>query len=302
MPDVLAAICAAVSVLLAVSAARAPRSQLAIDVARRSTMDSQEAETAAEAAMPLWMRFVRPLVIGVASRVRGKWAGLSEEDIRRAGIDPARLRPDEVMALKVIAAGVCATAMLAVGTLVPGILTLLPAVTFAGYIAPSVVIRRRRQARRAQLLRELPDFVGLLKAFVTAGITMEQALHLISAQQAKAATHNLLAAEIRAALSEYGLGLSIDQALQAMAERVGLEELEMLASALAQGKRQGAAMERILRDQEAVIRLGQRNRATAEASRVGTRLVGILVLVYLPEFMVLIMVPLFYGIFLRAFS
>jgi hypothetical protein len=46
----------------------------------------------------------------------------------------------------------------------------------------------------------------------------------------------------------------------------------------------------------------QRNRALAAASRVSTRLVGVLVMVYLPEFLVLILAPLFYGIFLRAFG
>src|SRR5205807_9233389 len=170
------------------------------------------------------------------------------------------------------------------------------------FVAPSIAVTRRRVARRRRMLRELPDLVGLLKAFVSAGIPLEQALHLISAQQARGPEPNLLAEEIRRALSDFGLGMSIEDALLAMARRTGVEELEMLAAALAQGKRQGAAMERILRDQETVVRLQQRNRAAAEASRVGTRLVGVLVLVYLPEFMVLIMIPLFYGIFLRAFA
>jgi hypothetical protein len=52
-------------------------------------------------------------------------------------------------------------------------------------------------------------------------------------------------------------------------------------------------MEGILRDHEAVVRVQQRHRGATKASRVGTRLVGVLVLVYLPEFMVIIMTPLF---------
>jgi tight adherence protein C len=154
--------------------------------------------------------------------------------------------------------------------------------------------------RRQQLQRELPDLVGLLKAFVAAGITLEQALNLISAQQVRG--DNLLARELRQVLSDYGLGLDLSQALTAMADRVGLDELEMLCAALSQGKRQGSGLDRILRDQEEVLRMQQRNRATAQASRVSTRLMGVLVAIYLPEFMVLIMVPLFYGIFLKAFS
>ena len=152
------------------------------------------------------------------------------------------------------------------------------------------------------MLRELPDLVSLLKAFVGAGISLEQALHLISAQLGSGPQPSLLALEIRHALADYGLGLSIDAALQAMASRTGLTELEMLAAALSQAKRQGAGMERVLRDQETIARMQQRNRALAAASKVSTRLVGVLVLVYLPEFLVLILAPLFYGIFLRAFG
>src|SRR5258708_3793914 len=130
----------------------------------------------------------------------------------------------------------------------------------------------------------------------------EAALHLISAQLGEAPQANLLATEVRRALSDYGLGMSIDEALHAMAARTGVPELEMVAAALSQAKRQGAGMERVLRDQETIARMQQRNRALAAASRVSTRLVGVLVLVYLPEFLVLILAPLFYGIFLRAFG
>jgi tight adherence protein C len=243
-----------------------------------------------------------PLLTPVARRVTGRWAPVTEDELRRAGIDPARFGVAELVAMKVLGGIGGALLVLAVAVPVPALIVLLPAVSFAGFVAPSVVVTRRRVARRRRILGELPDLVGLLKAFVTAGIPLEQALHLISAQQGRGPAPTLLGIEVRRALSDYGLGMSIDQALEAMARRVGIEELDMLVAALSQGKRQGAGMSRILRDQETVIRLQQRNRAAAEASRVGTRLVGVLVLVYLPEFMVLIMIPLFYGIFLRAFG
>jgi tight adherence protein C len=234
--------------------------------------------------------------------VRPRWAGLRDEDLRHAGIDPERLGVSEVVALKLLggAAGGAAGVLLAL--VLPPASLLVPALAFAGFVAPSVVISRRRAARRRRMLRELPDLVGLLTAFTGAGIPLEQALHLISAQQAGGPSPTLLAAELRTALSDYGLGMPIDAALEAMARRTGLVEVELFAAAVAQGKRQGTGLERILRDQQTVARLQQRNRAAAEASRVGTRLVGVLVLVYLPEFMLLIMVPLFYGIFLRAFG
>jgi len=300
---VLATLVAVAAVFCLAAAMRAPRAQtLPTQLARLSTLTAGEAVRLREARRPAWERLLAPVIGGVARRVRPRWAGMDADDLRRAGIDVERFGVAELLAVKLLAAVVGAAVALLVAAAAPPLLVLVPAVTFGAFITPSIAVTRRRQARRRRLLRELPDLVGLLKAFVTAGITLEQALHLISAQQASCPDPSLLAQEVRRALADYGLGMSIEQALDSMARRTGVEELEMLAGALAQGKRQGAGMERILRDQETVVRLAQRNRAAAEASRVGNRLVGVLVLVYLPEFMVLIMVPLFYGIFLRAFG
>jgi tight adherence protein C len=266
-----------------------------------STLSARELAQEKTEDQPLWQKLFRPLLHGLAVRSNARWAGMTADDIRRAGIDPTVMTVEDVVAMKLLGAMLGAAVTLALSVALPSVILLMPALAFAGFLAPSVVIRRRRNARRNQMLRELPDLVALLKAFVTSGTTLEQALHLISTQQSSGGD-NLLAGEVRHALSDYGLGVNLEEALTLMAQRTGVEELELLAAALAQGKRQGAGMERILRDQESVVRMAQRNRVTADASRIGTRLVGVLVAVYLPEFMVLIMVPLFYGIFLRAFS
>jgi Flp pilus assembly protein TadB len=299
----MATVCAIAAVLcLAAALARPSRRRLPAELARLATLGPRELDARRDAARPVWERLLDPVVSRVARRVRPGWAGMSVDDLRRAGIDTDRFGLSELLAVKLLCAGVGAAVAMGIAVLVPGAILLLPAITFAGFVAPSIVITRRRVSRHRAMLRELPDLVGLLKAFVTAGVALEQALHLISAQQAATPRPNPLSLEVRRALADYGLGMSIEQALDAMARRTGVEEVQLLAGALSQGKRQGAGMERILRDQEQVVRMGQRNRAAAEASRVGTRLVGVLVLVYLPEFMVLIMVPLFYGIFLKAFG
>ena len=299
----MATLCAIAAVCcLAAALAGRPRHRLPAELARLATLGPGELDARRDAARPVWERLLDPVVSALAKRVTPRWAGMSLDDLRRAGIDTDRFGLPELLAVKLLGAGTGAVLAISLALLVPGAILLAPAITFAGFVAPSVWVTRRRIARQRAMLRELPDLVGLLKAFVTAGVALEQALHLISAQQASGPRPNPLALEVRRVLADYGLGMSIEQALDAMAHRTGVEEIQLLAGALSQGKRQGAGMERILRDQEQVVRMGQRNRASAEASRVGTRLVGVLVLVYLPEFMVLIMVPLFYGIFLKAFG
>ncbi len=298
-----ASLCAVLAVLcLAAALPQRRRRALPVELARLSTMDAREAALHRDAQRPPWERLLQPAVAVIATRVRPAWAGVGEDDLRRAGIDVDRFGVAELLTVKVLGGLGGALAGLLLVALAPGAVILLPGLAFGGFVAPSVVVTRRRAARQARMLRELPDIVSLLTAFVGAGIPLEQALHLISAQLADSPEPNLLATEIRRALSDYGLGLSIDEALHAMAARTGLPELEMLAAALSQAKRQGAGMERVLRDQETIARMQQRNRALAAASRVSTRLVGVLVMVYLPEFLVLILAPLFYGIFLRAFG
>jgi pilus assembly protein TadC len=131
---------------------------------------------------------------------------------------------------------------------------------------------------------------------------LEQALHLISGQLIQANPGNILATELSLALGQYGLGETIGPSLQRMADGGGVDELRTLVAAIAQGKRLGTGMELILRDQELIVRMAQRNRATATASQISTRLMGVLVGVYLPEFVILVMLPLFWGVILRAFS
>lgn len=299
----IAAVCAVMSVIcLANVFPQRRRSLLPIELARLSTMDTAEVTALRQMQTPTWERLFQAFVIRIAPKLQPQWAGVSNEDLRRAGIDPHRFGVIELLVAKVLGAGALAAMVIVLSTVVPAAFILLPAAAFMGFVTPSIVVHRRQRARQRQMLNELPDVLGLLRAFVGAGISLEQALHLISAQLTRGSKANLLANEIRTALGDYGLGASIDDALHTMGQRTGLSEVDMVVSALVQGKRQGAGMDRILRDQESVIRLQQRTRVAASASHVGTKLVGILALVYLPEFMLLIMGPLFYGIFLRTFG
>jgi tight adherence protein C len=293
----LAAVLSVMAVACLYQAILSPR-RLSLGLAKQSTMDGVEIQSQLTQAQTTWERLLFPLIASVSRHMQGGWTGMSETDLKRAGIDVERLGLAELMAIKVLAALAGLAIALSASALFPAAILLSPALAFLGFIAPSLVVRHRKSQRQEQILKELPDLVSLLRAFVSTGISMEQALHLISARPGD----SLLSREVRNVLSDYGLGTPIDQALDGMAQRSGIDELETLAHALIQGKRQGSSMERILRDQEQVVRMQQRNRASALAARVSGKLVGILVMVYLPEFLVLIMIPLFYGIFLKAFN
>jgi tight adherence protein C len=139
----------------------------------------------------------------------------------------------------------------------------------------------------------------MVRAFTVAGMPLERTLHVLSANTQP---DSVLRREIRLALGRYGLGSSIEQALLDIGPRTGIDDVATFVGAVAQCKRVGGGLEPTLRDQELMARMNQQNRSTAQAAAVSTKLLAVLGGIYLPEFVILIMVPLFWGIMQRAFG
>src|SRR5258708_21202311 len=157
------------------------------------------------------------LLHGVLRRLTGRLGvrarGITAQDLVEAGIDPESLTPAEVTTLKLLFAAAAAAPALVLTSVLPGLLLLMPAAAWIAFVAPSISCSLRRSRRRAIILGELPDVVGVLRAFTNAQVPLEQALHLVSRQLADADPDNLLAAERRHALGHYRLGETIDVSL-----------------------------------------------------------------------------------------
>ncbi|MDQ6883671.1 MAG: type II secretion system F family protein [Candidatus Dormibacteraeota bacterium] len=251
-------------------------------------------------AMDSWYRrWLQPAAAMWGARLHLRPVRLDATYLAQCGLDPNSIDGVEFQILKLAGALGGAMAGIVIGVILAGAPLLLPLFAWVGYIAPSQFLSARRRKRQRAVQREMPEMVGMIRAFVVAGLPLERTLHLISADSQ---AHGILRGEIRAALGRYGVGASIEEALQTIGERTGVDEISLFVTALTQSKRLGTGLEQTLRDQELLIRMNQRNRSTAEAARVGTRLLGVLAGVYLPEFVILIMVPLFWGIIQRAFG
>ena len=221
-----------------------------------------------------YRRWLRPIALLWGTRLHVRPARMDPLYLIQAGLDPEELGGVEfrVMRLMSALAGAVIACLLAVIASVG--LALVPLLAWAGYIAPARVL------------------AGVLRP--TGGGD--------AARRANTSPDSILKKEIRIALGRYGLGLSIEQALHEIGPRTGVDEVAMFVSALAQSKKAGSGLAATLRDQELMVRLSERNRATAQASSVSTKLLGVLGGIYLPEFVILIMIPLFWGIMRRAFG
>jgi Flp pilus assembly protein TadB len=285
--------------LRALLAATTPVASTRGALIRISTMSPGEWRQYQDSHRSFYTRWTRPFLLLWAERLHLRPARLDRQLLEQAGIDAGRLPAIEFQALRIACGGLGLVAGLSVAALIPGFVFLVPVTTWTAFLLPARHLARRRRERQAQMRRELPDLLGIVRAFHRAGVPLERTLHLLGGQQA---TFPILGAEIAKALTGFGFGVPLEDALGAMATRTGLLEIALVVGSLSQSKRLGSALDEVLKDHETAARAAQRNQATAEASRVGTKLLAILAGVYLPEFVLLIMIPLFLGIVQRAFG
>ncbi len=271
----------------------------AVDLIRATTLSPVEWRQHQQGQEGWYQRWLRPIAILWGSRLHLRPTRLDPIYLIQAGMDPDRIDGVELRVVRLMSAIVGGLIASLVAVLASGALALVPLFVWVGYIAPARYLAQRRRRRQGSIQRELPQFVSMVRAFIVAGMPLERALHVLSANTQP---DSILRQEIRLALGRYGLGSSIEQSLLEIGPRTGIDDVATLVGALAQCKRIGGGLEPTLRDQELMARMNQQNRSTAQAASVGTKLLAVLGGIYLPEFVILIMVPLFWGIMQRAFG
>jgi tight adherence protein C len=149
------------------------------------------------------------------------------------------------------------------------------------------VARRRATARRLAVRREsAPVVLDLLGAALLAGLNPHKAV-LRVAERAP----DVLRPDLDLAAAVLRLGGAPAAALNAAAERSGLDELRAAAAALEAAERWGAPPAEALAARAEALRSRARLHAEAEAGRAAVRLAFPLVFCFLPAFVLLTVVP-----------
>src|SRR5439155_13090130 len=92
-----------------------------------------------------------------------------------------------------------------------------------GFVLPDWDLQRRSATRRGLVLMELPTILDMLTLATSAGMALEQAIEEVARH-----SEGLVARELRLLVRELALGQrrTLDEALRAMADRLGLPEFE----------------------------------------------------------------------------
>lgn len=163
--------------------------------------------------------------------------GVRADFKRRLDQANLKMRPDEFMYFHLLG-----TVAVGVGVRVVSGSTAATAVAllFAA-LGPIVYLDMKASRRRARFDAQLPDIVSLISGSLRAGWGIQQALELIIGETGEPA-----AAEFARVQSETRLGLSLEEALDKMAQRVGSEDFRWVVSAIAIQREVGGNLAEVL--------------------------------------------------------
>ena len=197
---------------------------------------------------------------------------------------------NRVVSVKVLAA--------AVGALLGFTLPIVAGGTFAvilgctiglgvlGFFGPDLAIYQISYNRREQLRRELPDALDLLTITVEAGLAFDAALTQVARN-----TEGPLAHEFFRVLQEIQLGRGRGEALEQMAARVDVSELNIFVSAVIQADSLGIPIAQVLRVQAKEMRVKRSQRAEEAAQKVPVKILFPLIFCILPSLFIVVIGP-----------
>jgi tight adherence protein C len=156
----------------------------------------------------------------------------------------------------------------------------------AGAFFPVLWLRQTVDRRREQIERTLPNALDLLSVAVEAGLPFEGAMLRVSQK-----LEGPLSQEFAQVLQEIRLGRPRLQALDDMAKRAGVEELNHFIQAIIQSSQLGTPISQILAMQSEEIRRRRRQRAQELGARAPLKMLFPMVACIFPTLWVILLGP-----------
>ncbi|HZO42426.1 MAG TPA: type II secretion system F family protein [Methylomirabilota bacterium] len=159
----------------------------------------------------------------------------------------------------------------------------------AGFFMPNLWLYRRAKARQEDVVNALPDMLDLLTVCVEGGMGFDAALSRVAEQPE--AKNSALHQELRRMIQEMRAGRPRQEALRALADRCGVQEVNAMVSVFIQTDRLGTSMGKTLRVHADSSRIERRHRAEARAYVAPLKMIFPTALFLMPAFMLVAMGP-----------
>jgi tight adherence protein C len=158
-----------------------------------------------------------------------------------------------------------------------------------GYLLTGMALARMAKKRQHRIRLGMPDALDLLVVSVEAGLGLDQAIQRVGEEIAFA--HADLSEELRLVNLELRAGKGRTDALKALADRTGVDDLASLVAMLVQTDRFGTSVAQSLRVHAETMRTKRRQRAEEAAAKTGVKMVFPLVFCIFPAIWVVTIGP-----------
>lgn len=155
-----------------------------------------------------------------------------------------------------------------------------------GYVMPGIWLDRKIKARKHGIRRSMPDALDLLTISVEAGLGFDLALQRVADKW-----DNELSKEFKRMINDTRLGIARRDAMRAMADRCGVDELSSFVSAILQAEQLGASFGKILKVQSEQMRIKRRQRAEELAHQAPIKMLFPMAFLIFPSILVVILGP-----------
>jgi len=155
-----------------------------------------------------------------------------------------------------------------------------------GWMFPRMWLKGKLKARQKKVQRGLPDAMDLVTTCVEAGLGLDAALSRVAEK-----TEGPFARELQVMMRDVALGKLRREAMQELADRIGVEELTSFVTSIIQAEQLGVGVAQVLRVQADQMRTKRRQKAERSAHEAPIKMLFPLVLFVFPSFLIVILGP-----------
>jgi tight adherence protein C len=158
-----------------------------------------------------------------------------------------------------------------------------------GWVTPTLLVAARARARKRQMLKSLPDAIDLLVVCVEAGLGLNQALQRVAEEIGLMSS--VLGEQMGLVNLEIRAGTPREDALRSFGSRTGLDDARSLATVLIQTDRFGTSVAQALRTHADDLRVRRRQRIEEASAKTAIKMLFPLVFCIFPALFIVILGP-----------
>lgn len=158
-----------------------------------------------------------------------------------------------------------------------------------GFYGPSAWLQARILSRREKIRLGLPNALDLLQVSVEAGLGFDAAIARVAHELAPATPE--ISEEFLMMELEIQAGKDRDRAFNALAERVGLEEMTSFVNVILQSAQFGSSISQALATYSAEMRMARELKAQEKANKLPVKMSAVLAAMMMPTLLLICLTP-----------